>query len=181
MQNANLEPANFVNAGFGSAITAFLPAGWSTYHALQSNLTRRFSNGLTFQAAYTWSHTIDNSTADFHTSDITPRRPENFFNFAADKSNSALDHAQRFTLAMVYDLPYFKNGSWLMKNVVGNWQFSPVYTYESGEWVTVQARRDANLNGDGAPDRAIVNPGGVPGTGNGSPRVYTPLAGHCRS
>ena len=56
---------------------------------------------------------------------------------------------------MVYDLPYFKNGSWLMKNVVGNWQFSPVYTYESGEWVTVQARRDANLNGDGAPDRAI--------------------------
>lgn len=171
LQNANLEPANFVNAGFGSAITAFIPAGWSTYHALQSNLTRRFSNGLTFQAAYTWSHTIDNSTADFHTSDITPRRPENFFNFAADKSNSALDHAQRFTLAMVYDLPYFKNGSWFMKNVVGNWQFSPVYTYESGEWVTVQARRDANLNGDGAPDRGIVNPGGVPGTGTG----VTPL------
>jgi len=68
---------------------------------------------------------------------------------------------------MVYDLPYFKNGSWFMKNVVGNWQFSPVYTYESGEWVTVQARRDANLNGDGAPDRAIVNPAGVPGTGTG--------------
>ena len=167
LQAANIEPANFVNAGFQSAVTAFIPAGWSTYHALQSNLTRRFSNGLTFQGAYTWSHTIDNSTADFHTSDITPRRPEDFFNFAKDKSNSALDHAQRFTLAMVYDLPYFKNGSWFMKNVVGNWQFSPVYTYESGEWVTVQARRDANLNGDGAPDRAIVNPAGVPGTGTG--------------
>ncbi len=168
----------YVNAGFGCfpappgspdctpVITAFIPAGWSTYHGLQSGLTRRFSNGLTFQSAYTWSHTIDNSTADFHTSDITPRRPEDFFNFNQDKANSALDRAQRFTLAMVYDLPYFKTGSWLMKNVVGNWQFSPVYTYETGEWVTVQAQRDANLNLDSAGDRAIFNPSGVPGTGS---------------
>jgi hypothetical protein len=165
LQAANIEPANYVNAGFGSAITAFIPAGWSTYHGLQAGLTRRFSNGLTFQSAYTWSHTIDNSTADFHTSDITPRRPEDFFNFAQEKSNSALDRAQRFTLAMVYDLPFFKGGSWLMKNVVGNWTFSPVYTYETGEWVTVQANQDANLNGDSAGDRGIINPAGIAGTG----------------
>ena len=67
---------------------------------------------------------------------------------------------------MVYDLPYFKTGNWLMKNVVGNWHFSPVYTYETGEWVTVQAQRDANLNLDSAGDRAIFNPAGVPGTGS---------------
>ena len=80
-----------------SAITTFVPRGWSSYNGLQAGLTRRFSNGLTFQSAYTWSHTIDNSTADFHTSDITPRRPQDFFNFAPEKSNSALDRAQRFT------------------------------------------------------------------------------------
>jgi hypothetical protein len=66
---------------------------------------------------------------------------------------------------MVYELPYFKGGSWMMKNLVGNWTFSPVYTFETGEWVTVQARRDANLNGDSAGDRAIVNPSGIRGTG----------------
>jgi hypothetical protein len=147
-------------------ITAFLPQGWSTYHGLQTGLTRRFSNGLTFQAAYTYSHTIDNSTADFHTSDLTPRRPQDFSNFAADKSNSALDRAQRFTLAMVYDMPFFKNGNYLMKNIVGNWTFSPVYTYETGEWVTAQAQRDANLNIDSAGDRALLNPSGVRGTGS---------------
>ena len=146
-------------------MTVYVPRGWSTYHGLQSGLTRRFSNGLTFQASYTWSHTIDNSTADFHTSDITPRRPQDFFNFEAEKANSALDRAQRFTVAIVYDLPYFKGGSWLMKNVLGNWSFSPVYTYETGEWVTVQAQRDANLNVDSAGDRAIFNPAGVRGTG----------------
>jgi len=146
-------------------ITAFVATGWSTYHGLQTGLTRRFSHGLTFQTAYTWSHTIDNSTADFHTTDITPRRPQDFFDFAAEKSNSALDRAQRFTLAMVYDMPFFKGGNWAMKNVVGNWTFSPVYTYESGQWVTVQAQRDANLNVDSAGDRVIVNPNGVRGTG----------------
>ena len=106
-----------------------MPRGWSTYHGLQSGLTRRFSNGLTFQAAYTWSHTIDNSTADFHTSDITPRRPQDFFNFAPEKSNSALDRAQRFTLAMVYDLPFFKGGNWLMKNIVGQLDLQPRFTH----------------------------------------------------
>jgi hypothetical protein len=165
LQTANLEPANYVNAGFGSAITAFVPRGQSSYHGLQTGLSRRFSHGLTFQSAYTWSHTIDNSTADFHTTDITPRRPQDFFNFGSEKSNSALDRAQRFTLAMVYDLPFFKGGNWAMKNVVGNWTFSPVYTYETGEWVTVQAQQDANLNGDSASDRAILNPTGVHGTG----------------
>ena len=41
------------------------PNGSSIYHGLQTQLSRRFSNGLMFQAAYTWSRTIDNSTADF--------------------------------------------------------------------------------------------------------------------
>jgi hypothetical protein len=180
LQGANIEPAEYLNAGcpqpnpsqvpcgFQSAITGFVPDGWSTYHGLETSLSRRFSNGLQFQSAYTWSHTIDNSTADFHTSDITPRRPENFFNFAQDKSNSALDRAQRFTFAMVYDMPYFKQGNWLMKNVVGNWQFSPVYTFETGEWVTAQANQDSNLNGDSAGDRAVFNATGIRGTGGAS-------------
>jgi Carboxypeptidase regulatory-like domain len=165
LQAANIEPANFVNAGFFSAITTFVPRGESSYNGLQAGLTRRFSNGLTFQSAYTWSHTIDNSTADFHTSDITPRRPQDFFNLAPERSNSALDRAQRFTVAIVYDLPFFKGGNWMMKNILGNWTFSPVYTFETGQWVTVQSQQDANLNGDPAGDRVITNPAGVRGTG----------------
>ena len=54
-----------------------------------------------------------------------------------------------------------------MKNVVGNWSFSPVYTYESPQYATVQSTTDSNLNGDAAGDRAILNPGGIAGTGSG--------------
>src|SRR5262249_27619433 len=53
------------------------------------------------------------------------------------------------------------------KNVVGNWQFAPIYTYETGEWGDVQSNVDSNLNGDTAGDRAIFNPKGVAGTGSG--------------
>ena len=69
----------------------------------------------------------------------------------------------RATLAVTYDLPFFKNSNWFMKNIVGNWQFSPIYTYQSPEYATVQSNADANLNGDSAPDRAIFNPAGVVG------------------
>jgi hypothetical protein len=163
-------PSRFVPAyeaaGFGSNIVADLPIGDSSYHGLQSSLMRRFSNGLTFQAAYTWSRTIDNSTADFHSTDLTPRRPQDFQNWAAEKSVSALSRTHRFTVAAVYDFQPFKSSNWFVKNVVGNWSFSPVYTYESPQYATVQSTQDANLNGDSAGDRAVLNPRGASGIGS---------------
>ncbi|MGH9501382.1 MAG: carboxypeptidase regulatory-like domain-containing protein [Terriglobales bacterium] len=166
LQALDPEVASYENAGFGNLITAFLPIGDSIYHGLQSSLNRRFSNGLAFQASYTYSRTIDDSTADFHSTDITPRRQQDFQNLSSERAVSPLSRTHRFTLAAVYQLPYFKTGNWLTKNVIGNWEFSPVYTYESPEWVSVQSNLDANLNIDSAGDRAIVNPAGVKGTGS---------------
>ncbi len=168
----------FDNAGFGptrtgvgSNIVADSPNGYSIYHGLQTQLNRRFSNGLMFQAAYTYSRTIDNSTADFFSTSLTPRRPQDFQDWDAERSVSPLSRTHRFTLAAVYDLPYFKHGNWLMRNIVGNWGFSPVYTYESPQWATVQSATDSNLNGDSAGDRVVFNSKGVAGTGSG----VTPL------
>jgi len=157
----------FVNAGFHSNIVADSPNGWSIYHGLQTQLTRRFANGLMFQGAYTFSRTIDNSTAGFFSTSLTPRRPQDFQNWNAEKSVSALSRTHRLTLSAVYDLPFFKGDSWVMKNIVGNWSFSPVYTYESPQWATIQSATDSNLNNDSAGDRVILNAGGVRGTGSG--------------
>ena len=151
---------------FTKNIVADLPLGSSVYHGLQTQLSRRFSNGLAFQAAYTYSRTIDNSTADFFTTSLTPRRPQDFQNWAAERSVSPLSRTHRFTVAAVYDLPFLKNANWFVKNIVGNWGFSPIYTYESPQWADVQSALDSNLNRDSAGDRAIFNPGGRPGTGS---------------
>jgi len=167
----NLVPA-YDAAGFnGNNIVAFEPWGQSNYNGLQVSFKRNFTNGLQFQAAYTWSHTFDNSTADVFSTVLTPRRPQDFQCFACDYSSSALDRRQRATLALIYDVPFFKNSNWFLKNIVGNWQASPIYTYQSPEYATVQSATDANLNGDSATDRSVYNPTGVAGTSS----TVTPL------
>lgn len=159
--------AAYQAAGFTGPITQFTPLGSSIYHGLSVQVNRRFSQGLQVQGAYTFSHNIDNSTADFFSTVITPRRGQDFQNLGADRSNSALDHRNRLSFAAVYDAPWFKGGNWFKKNLAGNWQFTPIYTYETGEWGDVQSNVDSNLNGDTAGDRVIFNPNGVPGTGSG--------------
>jgi hypothetical protein len=156
----------FTNAGFPNGITSFQPFGQSIYHGLQTQLTRSYSNGLQLLAAYTWSHLIDNSTADVFTTLLTPRRPQNSQNFAADMSTSALDRRQRLSLEAIYDVPFFRGSSnWMAKNLLGNWKLVPSWQLQSPEFYTPQSGVDSNLNGDSAPDRTIINPSGVPGTG----------------
>jgi hypothetical protein len=160
------DPAYF-NAGFFSPITAFVPWGASTYHGLQTQLNRRFSNGLQFQVAYTWSHMIDNSTADFFSTIIAPRRPQDFRNLPAERSDSILDHRHRLAISSIYDAQWFKHDpSWFKRNILGNYEVAPVFIWESGQLGTVQSGLDSNLNADAAPDRAIFNPAGTPGVGS---------------
>jgi Carboxypeptidase regulatory-like domain len=143
------------------------PWGASTYHGLALQVNKRMSHGLMMIGSYTYSHTIDNSTADVFSTVLEPRRPQNSLDLAADRSNSILDHRHRLTLGIVYNTQFFKEGNWLEKNVLGNWQLAPMYTFQSGQWVTAQSGIDSNLNFDSAGDRTILNASGVPGTGTG--------------
>jgi hypothetical protein len=155
-------------AGFTKAITSYQPQGWSFYNGLDLQMQRRFAHGLQFLAAYTWSHNIDNQTATLNTSALSQRRVQDFGNLTPEKAASALDRRQRLTFSAVYDMPYLKDSkSWFTRNILGNWQFAPVYTYETPEYFTVSSGIDSNLNGDSAGDRTIVNPSGTAGTGSG--------------
>jgi len=158
----------FEQAGFTSNITAYEPIGSSTYHGLDLQVNKRLTNGLSLIGAYTWSHNIDDSTAEVFSTYTTPRRPEDFQDMQLERSDSALDHRNRISLAVVYDVPFFKHSNWFLKNLVGNWEVDPIYTYQTGNWATVQSAIDSNLNGDSAGDRVVVNPQGTPGVGSGA-------------
>jgi hypothetical protein len=163
-----LDPA-YKAAGFTGIITSYQPWGNSTYHGWANQFTRRFSHGLQFVAAYTFSHGIDDSTAEVFSTYTTPRRPQNIRNLSADRSSSALDHRHRFTYQVLYQSQWFKTSqNWALKNLVGNWEFAPIYTYQTGNWFTVQSGIDSNLNGDSGGDRAAVNAGGNPNIGSGT-------------
>ena len=173
----NISPftPDFENAGFTPAfIVGFMPFGASTYHGLQTQLQHRMANGLYFQGAYTYSKLIDNSTADFFSTVIAPRRPQDFRNLPAERGNSVLDHRHRFSLSLVYDTQWYSHSpNWFMKNVLGGYEITPVYIYESGQWATIQSGRDVNLNGDNAGDRVLINPAGVGNTGSDVTAINT--------
>jgi hypothetical protein len=172
----NIVPA-YKAAGFTGILTSYVPWGNSTYQGLATSLSRRFNNGLQFLGAYTWSHAIDDSTADVFSTYTTPRRPQDSQNLVPDRSSSALDHRQRLSTEALYDVPFYKKSSnWAMKNLVGNWQISAIYTYQTGTLATVQSAVDSNMNGDTAGDRAIVNPLGNPAIGSGT-KALTNSAG----
>ena len=155
-------------ANFNNPITSYLFRGNSIYNGLATEFTRRFSKGLLFKTAYTWSHALDDSTADIKSTLLSPRRPQDFTDMRAEWATSLLDHRHRLTQTVIYDTPWFKNSSnKLARNALGGYVLSGTYTFESPQYVTVQSNLDSNLNGDSAGDRTIVNPSGVPNTGSG--------------
>jgi len=154
----------FLPYGFSSTITAYLPRGNSKYNGLAVELTKRFSAHLLFKGAYTWSHLLDDSSAEVNSTALTPRRPQDFNNIRSEWASSLLDRRHRFTYTWLYEAPWFqKDGNWFKRNLVGNLQFAGTYTFEAPEYATPQSATDSNLNGDTAGDRVIINTSGTPG------------------
>ena len=169
---SNIVPAylNAPGGGFTGKITSYQPYSSSNYNGLVTNLTRRLQNGLQMNLSYTWSKTMDDATDEVFATVLTPRRQQDSQCIACDWSRSALDRTNRLSLEVFYALPFYKHSnSFVMKNLVGNWAISPIFTYESPEYATVLSGVNSNLNGDSgaAIDRTMINPNGVKGTGTG--------------
>jgi Carboxypeptidase regulatory-like domain len=156
----------FSSVGFDTnSLVGFLPDGNSTYHAFSSALTHRFTNSYQLSASYTWSHLIDDTTAEVFSTILSPRRVEDFQNLRRERADSALDRRHRFVLSSLYTLPYFnKSENHLVRMLLGGFNFAGTLTFESGEKAVVRSGIDSNQNGDSAGDRAIINPNGVPNT-----------------
>ena len=152
----------YAAAGFNAQpLVDFLSNGNSTYHGASASLNKRLSKGLQFTAAYTWSHLIDDTTAEVFSTVLSPRRVEDFQNLRAERADSALDRRHRFVFSSLYDLPWFQSSKGFAGAVLGGWSFAGTLTFESGQKATVRSGNDANQNGDSAGDRALRNPGGV--------------------
>ncbi|PWT79736.1 MAG: TonB-dependent receptor, partial [Acidobacteria bacterium] len=157
---SNVLPA-FAAAGFNGNIVTYLPNGNSTYHGGSIQVTRRFTEGFQFSAAYTLSHLIDDSTAEVFSTVLSPRRVQDFQNLGSERATSALNHTHRFVASGIYDLPYFTHSrNYWARAFLGGVSLAGTLTLESGEYVTVLSGNDANQNLDSAGDRTIINPAG---------------------
>ena len=62
---------------------------------------KRGSHNL-FKIAYTWSHTMDDSTAEVNSTVIAPRRPQDFNNIRSEWASSLLDRRQRLSATWIW-------------------------------------------------------------------------------
>jgi hypothetical protein len=117
-----------------AAFEAFLPDSDSHYNALQATVSHRFSKGLYFQSAYTWSKSID----DVSTSSVAfLTRYNNQDSGAPSRGLSDFDHRHRLTTSFNYDLPALSGSGNLVKYALGNWETGSVILVQSGAPITI--------------------------------------------
>jgi len=140
--------------------SAFSPLGFSTYHALQAQLNKRFSSGLSFLSNYTFAKSIDNVRSAFgDTWGANGGRPADYYNQGLDKSISDADRTHTFKFAVQAEIPYGKGRRY--GAVLGGWTVQYIGNYNSGWALGITGSGTPNSNF--AVNRGLVtNPNGLP-------------------
>jgi hypothetical protein len=127
---------------------------------------------LTISAAYTWSHSIDDS------SDRSDSSFVNAYNFAANRGSSNFDQRHIFNFSYVWDIPLFRNAG-LANKLLGGWQFSGIASVGTGSPFTPVFNTDnagvANgVAGAGSRPDVVGNPrsGPFPAPDSGFARTF---------
>lgn len=98
-----------------------IAAPWynTDYQGLQATLERRYSNGLSLLATFTWSHSIDNEPAIVND-------PQ------TERGDSFLDLRRRFTLLADYELPFAKGAHGFAAMLAKGWGINAVAVLTTG-------------------------------------------------
>ena len=107
-------------------------SGSATYHALQTSINRRFSNGLSFNANYTYSHLMDDI--------VSPQNP--FASWDLEWAHGAREVRHNLSVNALYELPFGSGKRWGnsgggVHHVLGGWQVNGVVLAHSGLPYTV--------------------------------------------
>jgi hypothetical protein len=172
-QNTNGNPAlqPLIDAGFGSLIPSGLTpctdpsqpgsiagyadcartnvntyrnTAYSIYHGLQTQFRIQNWHGVTAQASYTFSKTIDNASEIFSTAagGNTNSFAQNPFDLTrAERGLAGIDFPHVFGLLWIYEVPFAKNQSGMLGHVLGGWQLNSTYRFSVGQPYTVVQRR----------------------------------------
>jgi carboxypeptidase family protein len=98
--------------------------GTSAYHGFTAELNRTSGKHLEFQARYTWSHAIDDST-DFNLA------PQNSLMPSGERANSLLDQRHLLIVSGIYRSGRISQGHFLSE-LLSDWTVAPLISIGSG-------------------------------------------------
>jgi hypothetical protein len=133
--------------------------GLSAYHALQVTAEKRYSSGLSFLSAYTYSHSIDDVPLQEGGGGDGPI-PQDPLHRNLDFASSSFDIRHRFTQTANYYLPFgkgqtFNLGNSWMKTIFGGWQVNLILIAQTGlPFTPVLANSVANTGSSSRPNIA---------------------------
>ncbi len=128
---------------FNQEDNSFTPdrTGNSTYHAMQLQVDKRFSSGLSFLVAYTVSKNLTDADSSgpgvagfIGTNEFIG---QNSYQRSSEKAVSELDTPQALVASFFYELPVgqgkrFMNKGGVSDRVLGGWYASTILSYKSG-------------------------------------------------
>lgn len=135
-------------------ITEITNGAVSNYNGLQLSLTKRFTNtsilrGLSLNAAYTWSHMLDNASEIFGPSVLRARNFKALRSNAAtievitpfpqdstnpnlgEYGNSSFDRRQRLAVSFIWAIPSPRRG--VSRSAVGGWELTGILQAQTGQ------------------------------------------------
>jgi hypothetical protein len=114
----------------------------SNYNSLQASLSKRFSSGLQFLAAYTFGKSIDyySGTPLNELANI----PGDQANWRSNRGRSDFNREQRFVFSGVYDVPW-KFSSGVGKALLNDWQVAGIAVFQSGLPFSIVNSNDTSI------------------------------------
>ena len=142
--------------GYGD-ITTLQAAASSNYNALQVAV-RRSAGGLELNFAYTYSHSIDDS------SDRSDGSFTDTYNPASNRASSNFDERHVLNIGYVWDIPLFRKAG-LTHSLLGGWQYSGITTFSTGSPFSVIYSSDNAGVGNGIGSSSYADIVGNPKAG----------------
>lgn len=152
MYDGNAIPAsNFLQGAFvgGAAQNALRPAfnfgtiggftrgGHASYNSLQVLFRSQTGSFSSFQAAYTWSHSIANVELDNSSGSMNQEAITNQSDPGLDKGNTNINRPNIFVANEVFYLPKLAGYNKLVQNTAGGWEFNSIFNMAEGSSLSI--------------------------------------------
>jgi outer membrane receptor protein involved in Fe transport len=121
------------NPNFGT-VRAVFQGFSSNYNSMNASLQRRLSNGLQFQASYTFGKAIDDRSGTSGRQEYSNGQARTFdpYNRRLDRARSDFDVRHTFVANVTYDLPFGRSLKGFAGQLAQGWQINTIVTLSSG-------------------------------------------------